>query len=337
MKRILGIVLFGLAVLAGCNKGSGGGAQMTTTAALDYKNGQALYAWVDALRVRAQPDPELASVANVNTGDKVTYLGETSANTATFELRGKEITGPFLKVKLADGTVGWVFAGGLQPNPPENAAKVLTVARSGADYTDLQKAIDNAQPGDTIRIVAGTYNFREPIQITGKKNIVIEGAGDSAPELINLNSYDNVFYLSRCENVTLRNLYVHHKEMATCYGAVVAMGDCENITVEDCELAGCGVNGVSIENSKNIKVIGNVIRDNSEGGVLMTGNYSDIVIKKNRFEYNYPQISVNYEAEIWGDSDLPARFKFFVTLSDNTYVNEEEGDYYEEEGEYYGD
>ncbi len=338
MKRVLGIVFSGLAVLLCWNAGSGEGAQMTTTVDLGYRNGQTLYSWVDALRVRAKPDPALASIANINTGDKVTYLGEASRNTATFVLRGREITGPFLKVKLADGTVGWVFAGGLQSDPPGDSGRVLTVGRRGADYTDLQKAIDNAQSGDTVHILEGSYSFRDPVKVDGKKNITIEGSGDRQTEIINLDSYNHVLSLSRCENVTIRNLFVHHKEVAYCYGAVINIEDSVNITVDNCDLEGCGVQGISMENCKKIRATGNMIHNNSEAGISINGNYSDIVIENNRLEYNGMPIQIGSQ-QIWDDSNLPANLARFIKLTGNVYIFEDygddEGDYYE--GDYYGD
>jgi len=56
------------------------------------------------------------------------------------------------------------------PRPAAFAA-VLTVCQSGCDATTLQGAIDAAQPGDTVSIVAGTY--QETVLIG--KDLTIEG------------------------------------------------------------------------------------------------------------------------------------------------------------------
>lgn len=334
--RKFGMLIFTLMFfIAGCNKGNGGG-QMTVTQGIDYEKGQTLYAWVDALRMRAQPDPALEAIANLNTGDKAVYLGEVSENTATFELRGKEITAPFLKVKLTDGTTGWVFAGGLQADQPASAENIITVGLiSGCDFKDLQKAIDNAQPGTIVRIQGGVYNFRETINIDGKKDIVIEPMGSDKVELVNLDSYDHVISMERCENVTIRGIHAHHKEMAECYGAVVSIVDSESITIEECDLNGCGVEGVRISDSNKVTVKKCLIHDNSEAGIVIDGNFSGIVIENNRLEWNYIPIYIKYQDEVWDDSHLQSQYSRFIKLSGNNYVFEEEGglEYYEE-GEY---
>jgi len=54
------------------------------------------------------------------------------------------------------------------------AAEILTVGSSGsgADFTDIQPAVDAALPGDTIRILAGSYTG-----FTVGKPLTIQGAG----------------------------------------------------------------------------------------------------------------------------------------------------------------
>ena len=59
----------------------------------------------------------------------------------------------------------------------------ITVAPSGAQFSDIQQAIDSASNGDTISIAPGTYNA-SPIAYLGneqlifiRKGLTIEGTG----------------------------------------------------------------------------------------------------------------------------------------------------------------
>lgn len=73
-----------------------------------------LYAWVDALNLRAEPKTGSASVTKVNSGDALTYLGESTSTTEKIELRGVVYDEPWRKVTAPDGKSGWVFGGAVK-------------------------------------------------------------------------------------------------------------------------------------------------------------------------------------------------------------------------------
>ncbi|SER21858.1 SH3 domain-containing protein [Neolewinella agarilytica] len=73
-----------------------------------------LYAWVDALNLRAEPKTGSASVTKVNSGDALTYLGESTKATEKIELRGVVYDEPWMKVTAPDGKSGWVFGGAVK-------------------------------------------------------------------------------------------------------------------------------------------------------------------------------------------------------------------------------
>ncbi len=78
-----------------------------------WTNGQPLYAGLDELRVRRKPDPSLSAINHLFKGDEVIYLGDKTGELYTFELQGRTITAPFVKIEMSNRTVGWVFAGGM--------------------------------------------------------------------------------------------------------------------------------------------------------------------------------------------------------------------------------
>jgi len=77
------------------------------------------YAWVDKLRVRENPslDRKAKVVTTLDEGEKVTFLGEVSEELFDISLRGRDMKGPFYKIKSKQGKIGWVFAGALSSVP----------------------------------------------------------------------------------------------------------------------------------------------------------------------------------------------------------------------------
>jgi len=73
-----------------------------------------LYAWVDALNLRESPKTGSPSVTKVNTGDALSYFGESTDATEKIELRGVVYDEPWMKVTAPDGKVGWVFGGAVK-------------------------------------------------------------------------------------------------------------------------------------------------------------------------------------------------------------------------------
>ncbi len=76
--------------------------------------GDELTAWVDGLFIRAAPETKAEILLQVSGGTPLTYTGKASDLGETIVLRGTAFRQPWLEVRTADGTEGWVFAGALQ-------------------------------------------------------------------------------------------------------------------------------------------------------------------------------------------------------------------------------
>lgn len=123
-----------------------------------------------------------------------------------------------------------------------------------------------------IIIDEGTYFSGSDLWVSGE-NIIIEGEGEVnifATEL-----YSNVMWVM-ADNVHLKNLRMKHSKPGepydqNCSGRVLAFDNANNITVENCDLNGCGLAGLhdNLGNS-NILVKDCYIHNNSEGA------YTDI-------------------------------------------------------------
>lgn len=95
--------------------------------------------------------------------------------------------------------------------------------------------------------------------------------------------YADVLAFSACSNITLSGFTAGHtKEPGSCAGGVIEFRDCDNMTVDNCGLYGCGILGVYAEYSSNIQVINSDIYECSQGGIQMH-NTDNIAVYNNTF------------------------------------------------------
>ncbi|MEM1324112.1 MAG: SH3 domain-containing protein, partial [Bacteroidota bacterium] len=74
----------------------------------------ALTITIDQLRLRDQPGQTGKELARLVEGSQVTEVGEVSDFSSPVQLRGVKYEEPWVKVKTAEGTVGWVYSAGLR-------------------------------------------------------------------------------------------------------------------------------------------------------------------------------------------------------------------------------
>ena len=95
--------------------------------------------------------------------------------------------------------------------------------------------------------------------------------------------YADVLAFSACSNVTLSGFTAGHTpEPGSCAGGVIEFRDCDNMTVDNCGLYGCGILGVYAEYSTGIQVLNSEIYECSQGGIQMRGT-DNITISGNTF------------------------------------------------------
>lgn len=312
-RGFVGVLLIFMA--GGCIRKTAGQAAIES-----YKTNQILYVVREGLGVYAAQDAGVRPVTNLYAGDPVIYTGRISTNKARMNNGDTILETPLLEIRLPNGRRGWTFAAGLSPDSPITRVKVITVGRGGADFRDIQKAIDEAGEGCTVHIIGGQYEVSEPIEIGGKHDLLIEGDDSHPVEIVSALSYDDVLAFKRCRNVTLRNVRARHRQTANCYGAVVSIDDSENVTVEDCDLNGCGMQGVLINQSKDVTVSGCFIHDNSQCAVALTGDFSGILICNNRIVSNEIALFVNEGSMYFSDEDADTPdLRRFVTMTGNIF------------------
>ena len=112
----------------------------------------------------------------------------------------------------------------------------------------LQEAVDVAEPGDKIKVKPGEYNEHVNIETN---DIALTAEEEHETEAIHL-----------------------------------AVREAEGVTVEGFIISGSEVDGVYIEDSKNIDVRNNIIEGHENDGVNITSESSDVLIEENIIENN---------------------------------------------------
>ena len=107
----------------------------------------------------------------------------------------------------------------------------------------------------------------------------------SDTELVVTPRYAGVLNFENCNNVEISNLTIGHVEAGECSGNVLNLSDCSDITINNCDLYGCGVYGIGANNGTgNVYVNNSIIRDCSQGPMNIVGakgvyEFSDCILK----------------------------------------------------------
>jgi hypothetical protein len=140
---------------------------------------------------------------------------------------------------------------------------------------DIEKIISEANAGDSIVLKSGIYNLERGLYISSDYVSLIGEPGCFI--------YANIDYTVLdvyAHYVTLRNLYLSHlnSENAGCSGDVIMINSfsCSNVTIENCDINGCGVVGISLyatDRNKNLNYLfkNNFIHNNSEAAIAISG------------------------------------------------------------------
>lgn len=147
-----------------------------------------------------------------------------------------------------------------------------------ADYATIPQAIEAAQPGDTVKVAAGTYvygavtpthehPFYAPIAM--KSGICLEGEG--VDQTIITVSDTSGIRVADVSYVTIKNLTVKNsggRWILASEGAGITVSRSNNIKIESCRLTG---------NKEN------------NGGGLFVGNSQDVSVSRCLIDNNYAQ------------------------------------------------
>ncbi len=130
--------------------------------------------------------------------------------------------------------------------------------------------------------------------ISGVDNLRIVGSGRLESSLVIEPPYGSVISLQDCNGVTIENLSIGHRPRGTCNTGVIETWNCTDITVTDCDLYGCGIEGLYLENTGGFTLRNSIIRDCVEG-IMMAWECWDLLFEGCEFSRNGPYYGFTIE------------------------------------------
>lgn len=258
--------------------------------------GDPYYALVQDLNIREEPKLDGEWVSSIGYGEKVFWLGEVGGEELSLKLKGVQRTGKWYKIITSKGKTGWTFAGGLMSD--EDVIKVGPTRK----FKDLETALASTKGNTIVHIDEGKYASNLEISVGGYavkatpeeieaglaspsgyisydcKNTLIEGIGNV--ELVCTDLDANVMWIGS-DDITLRNLKLRHEPKAKdkdigCSGNVVTLDIGENLTIENCDLNGCGRVGLYYNTGPTKVVLRNNHIWNNSYCAIIDGNGNEL-------------------------------------------------------------
>jgi len=132
--------------------------------------------------------------------------------------------------------------------------------------------------------------------VNGLKNITIKGDHEDNAFLIVSPRYADVLCFYDCQNIVIDNFVMGHEDTGDCIGDVLVLQKCNNIEVSNCNLFGCGVNGLELDHATNITVNKTNLYGCSNWGVLI-GNARNVTLKECEIFNNGLGVTTNESCE----------------------------------------
>jgi len=184
------------------------------------------------------------------------------------------------------------------------AAVCVTMQKEGPAtyYVDTVEELRDAIGSNRRIVLAEGEYLVNWIQLWDLNDLVLEGQG--TVQLLSEDWDDDILYITNCENVTLKNLYIGHvKELEnSCYAGVLYLQNSSGIAIEHCEIYGCGLTGIAAYDCQGLTVTGTVIRDCAWSSVWL--NRTDAAFTGCQFlrngymtDWGYPNLSF-YQAKV---------------------------------------
>ena len=171
-------------------------------------------------------------------------------------------------------------------------------------YEEIQEALILAEPGDIIRLTAGTFNLEDPLSLE-VDNVRIEGEGMNQTILNFKNQQSGAQGLSvTADNVTLQDFSIQDAK-----GDAIKVKGVDNIKFLRVKTE--WTNGPSSENgayglypveSRNVLIDGCIAIGASDAGIYV-GQSQNIIVRNSRAEFNVAGIEIenSYFADVYNN------------------------------------
>ena len=121
---------------------------------------------------------------------------------------------------------------------------------------------------EELAVSCQRYDGRQ-LDIVNMHNLTIKGGKSSS--IIISPRYACVLNFYGCSGIRIENLTLGHTEEGYCEGSVVYVEGCEDITIADCDLYGCGTYGIEGNKNNGLVMERSIIRDCSYGIMCLRG------------------------------------------------------------------
>lgn len=93
-------------------------------------------------------------------------------------------------------------------------------------------------------------------------NLTIKGSDKNGRTLLRISPrYAYVLKFVDCKDITISNLVMGHTDGGYCEGGVLGFVECANISINACDMYGCGMEGLYCKDVNNLKMTNSYIRD----------------------------------------------------------------------------
>ena len=130
----------------------------------------------------------------------------------------------------------------------------------------LEDAANRPKKASSMIISEAIFDGRQ-LTLTEFHDLTIRGERDC--QIVVEPRYAFVLSFINCRNISIECLTLGHTEEGYCMGGVVGLIGCDIVTIESCDMYGCGTYGIEAETSQVLRVFRSIIRDCSYGIMVL--------------------------------------------------------------------
>ena len=181
----------------------------------------------------------------------------------------------------------------------------------GADYTNIQEAVNAANDSDTIYVYGGTYNekvvINKSVTLTGggREITTINGEGDHTLKITSDNVTISGFKIKNTDSSSYACIQLYYvincqiNDIIAQYGGntIYLVGSYTN-TIEDNTIESGNI-GIFFSNSDGNTITNNYIQNNNAYGISLYSNSDSNIIYKNDFSNNLLSNARDLSSNVW--------------------------------------